>query len=133
GRVYAELLRRGLTIGEVGRGTFVATRSTPVPAAFTEATQLGIDLAHMFPILPEQEVAIARSLGPMLRPESVAGVLQLMPAAGTPAGRAVAARFLRRPRWSPSADSLCFTGNGKQALAAAMTALVPPGARLGVE
>uniref|UniRef100_UPI0035236F74 GntR family transcriptional regulator n=1 Tax=Streptomyces sp. PU_AKi4 TaxID=2800809 RepID=UPI0035236F74 len=29
GRVYAELVRRGLVVGEVGRGTFV--RAAPVP------------------------------------------------------------------------------------------------------
>jgi DNA-binding transcriptional MocR family regulator len=92
-----------------------------------------VDLEHIFPILPDQEIVIARSLVPMLRAEAVAGVLNPIPAMGTVPGRNIAARFLRRPRWEPAPDQVLFSGNGKQALAAAIAALVPPGGRLGVE
>jgi DNA-binding transcriptional MocR family regulator len=69
----------------------------------------------------------------MLRPEAVAGVFNDVPAIGTTQGRNIAARFLSRPGWTPSPDHLLFTGNGKQAIAAAIAALVSPGARLGIE
>ncbi len=36
GRVYAELLRRGLVVGEVGRGTYVAGRARDHGQARTE-------------------------------------------------------------------------------------------------
>src|SRR5215211_2188685 len=32
-RVYSELLRRGLVVGEVGRGTFISGQSAPGPLA----------------------------------------------------------------------------------------------------
>jgi DNA-binding transcriptional MocR family regulator len=69
----------------------------------------------------------------MLRAEAAAGVLNPIPAMGTPQGRSIAARFLGRPDWAPVPDRMLFAGNGKQALAAAIAALVPPGGRLGVE
>src|SRR6478735_3345230 len=36
GRVYAELVRRGLVVGEVGRGTFVRAAQVPSGRALTE-------------------------------------------------------------------------------------------------
>jgi DNA-binding transcriptional MocR family regulator len=76
---------------------------------------------------------MARSLGSILRPEVVAGVLNPIPANGTVPGQNVVARFLHQSSWAPSPGQLLFTGNGKQAIAAAIAALVPPGGRLGVE
>ena len=99
----------------------------------SEPTAPWVDLEHIFPILPDQEIAIARSLGPMLRRKAVAGVLDPVPAAGTAQGRNIAARFFCRPGWTPAPDQFLFTGNGKQSIAAAIMALVQPGARLGVE
>ena len=133
GRVYAELLHRGLVIGEVGRGTFVAAQTARTGVVFSEPTTPWVDLEHIFPVLPDQEIAIARSLSSMLQPEAVAGVLNPVPAAGTAPGRNIAAHCLSRPGWAPSPDQFLFTGNGKQAIAAAIAALVSRGARLGVE
>ncbi|WP_460444084.1 aminotransferase-like domain-containing protein, partial [Amycolatopsis cihanbeyliensis] len=38
-----------------------------------------------------------------------------------------------RPGWVPAPPDVLFAGNGRQAIAAALAALVPPGARLAVE
>ena len=40
---------------------------------------------------------------------------------------------MARGNWRPDPDRLSFTGNGRQALVAALSALVPPGQRIGVE
>ena len=48
-----------------------------------------------------------------------------------PAGRS--RRSWRAARWRPDPESVSFTGNGRQALAATLAALVPAGQRLGVE
>src|SRR5262245_33894386 len=62
GRVYAELLRRGLVVGEVGRGTFVAGQpASPAPVR-GEPRDGRIDLEYNFPILPNQAPLIAKSL-----------------------------------------------------------------------
>jgi DNA-binding transcriptional MocR family regulator len=40
---------------------------------------------------------------------------------------------LRRGSWTPDPDQILFTGNGRQALAAALSALAAPGDRVGIE
>lgn len=131
-RVYGELLRRGLVVGEVGRGTFVAGRRETVPA-MAEPNDGRIDLEFNFPILPEQPALIAKSLAGLTRPEALAIALRFAPSWGRREDRELSARFLARGGWRPSPDGLLFAGNGRQAIAAAIGAVVPIGARLGVE
>src|SRR6266702_917878 len=53
GRVYAELLRRGLVVGEVGRGTYVAGRARDPGHTRTEPESGRIDLEFNFPTIPQ--------------------------------------------------------------------------------
>jgi DNA-binding transcriptional MocR family regulator len=53
--------------------------------------------------------------------------------AGTPSARSISAAYLARNGWKPSADHLVFTANGKQCIAATLSALTPAGGRCGVE
>jgi len=130
-RVYGELLRRGLVVGEVGRGTFIAGRSQlPAP---TEPGAAAVDLEFNFPILPQQFESIARSLAGLNRPDALRIALSIAPSRGGAALRQVAARLLSRGGWQPNPEGLFFTGNGRQAIAVAAGALVPIGGRLGVE
>lgn len=132
-RVYGELVRRGLAVGEVGRGTFVrAGRHNPA-AARTEPPTTRVDLELNFPVLPEQVALIARSLEGMLRPDALEVALRGPRPAGTSAARAAAAVALARPGWTPEEAQILFSGNGRQGIAAAIAALVPVGGRLGVE
>src|SRR6478752_957606 len=57
-RVYAELLRRGLVVGEVGRGTFIAGEAAPLPLR-QEPFDGRIDLEFNYPTLPDQAALIA--------------------------------------------------------------------------
>src|SRR5919199_3899712 len=68
-RVYTELLRRGLVVGEVGRGTFVSGESRRGIAMPAEPRGARIDLEVNYPILPTQSAMIARSLAGLERPE----------------------------------------------------------------
>src|SRR5271165_1555200 len=61
-RVYSELLRRGLVVGEVGRGTFVSGEPRRSIAAPSEPRGVHIDLEFNYPMLPAQSAMIARSL-----------------------------------------------------------------------
>jgi DNA-binding transcriptional MocR family regulator len=132
-RVYRELVRRGLAVGEVGRGTFVrAGRPDPGPALAEPATAR-VDLELNFPLLPDQSELLARSLDGLLRADALDAGMRPMTASATPAARAAAAVALTRTGWSPDPASIRFTGNGRQAIAAAIAALVPVGERLGVE
>src|SRR6266852_5664969 len=77
-RVYAELLRRGLVVGEVGRGTFVSGLTKAWPAV-AEPNDARIDLEFNFPILPEQAELISKSLAGLGRPEALAIALRFAP------------------------------------------------------
>ncbi|MET8131428.1 PLP-dependent aminotransferase family protein [Streptomyces sp. NPDC005251] len=135
-RVYQELARRGLTVGEVGRGTFVravsAASGAPV-LALTEPARSRIDLELNYPVVPGQSALLAEGLGGLLRPDALGHALRPVGASGLPAVQESAADILARGGWRPAPSRILFAGNGRQAISAVITALVPPGARLGVE
>ena len=133
-RVYAELVRRGLAVGEVGRGTFVRAGPMPAEPLLAEpASAARVDLELNFPMLPEQPALLASGLSGLLRPDALGAALGPVEAAGTPMARAAAARLLARTGWSPDPAQVLCTSGGRQALAAVIAALVPVGERLGVE
>lgn len=135
-RVYQELARRGLTVGEVGRGTFVRAVSAASGAfvpALTEPADSRIDLELNYPVVPEQSTLLAEGLGELLRPDALGYALRPVGASGLPAVQESAADILARGGWRPDPLRILFAGNGRQAISAVITALVPPGARLGVE
>jgi DNA-binding transcriptional MocR family regulator len=132
-RVYAELARRGLVVGEVGRGTFIRAGTAPPSMALTEPSGARVDLELNYPVLAEQPGLVAESLARLLDNDSLFAVLQPIGVVGTPAAREAAASLLRRRDWAPDPDRILFAGNGRQAIAATIAALVPVGERLGVE
>ncbi|NIJ64218.1 DNA-binding transcriptional MocR family regulator [Sphingomonas leidyi] len=132
-RVYSELLRRRLVVGEVGRGTFVSGQAGRGTEALGEPRGIKIDLEFNYPILPEQTVLIAKSLNGLNKPAALDAALRQTTSTGTAAARSVGAAYLSQDGWTPSPKQLVFTGNGRQAIAAALAALVPTGGRCGVE
>ncbi|GAA4907320.1 PLP-dependent aminotransferase family protein [Streptomyces coeruleoprunus] len=133
-RVYQELARRGLTVGEVGRGTFVRAADGPEAGpALSEPPDRRVNLELNHPVVPEQAALLAQGLGGLLRPDVLDSALRPVGPAGTPQARAAAARLLTRAGWRPDPDRVLFAGNGRQAISAAVAALVPPGGRLGAE
>lgn len=132
-RVYAELTRRGLVVGEVGRGTFVrAARPAPDPA-LTEPGGARVDLELNYPVAAGQHELMAAGLARSVRPDVLAAALRPSGAAGTPDARAAVAALLAGPDWAPDPRGVLFAGNGRQAIAASLSALLRPGGRLGVE
>ena len=67
-RVYAELLRRGLVVGEVGRGTFISGEAKRGVAAAGEPRGIRIDFEFNYPVLPDQTALIAKSLAGLEKP-----------------------------------------------------------------
>ena len=132
-RVYTELLRRGLVVGEVGRGTFISGEARRGVAAAGEPRGVRIDLEFNYPVLPDQTALIAKSLAGLEKAGALDAALRQGTSVGTPALRDVAAAHLSQRAWSPSPDQLVFTGNGRQSIAAALTTIVPTGGRCGVE
>ncbi|MCP3800236.1 PLP-dependent aminotransferase family protein [Allokutzneria sp. A3M-2-11 16] len=132
-RVYGELVRRGLAVGEVGRGTFVRAGKPPLETALAEPRGARVDLELNFSVLPEQPGLLAHSMERLMRPDVFGAALQPVVVQGDPVTREIAATLLGRTGWAPSPDNVVFAGNGRQAIAAAIAALVPVGERLGVE
>jgi DNA-binding transcriptional MocR family regulator len=132
-RVYTELLRRGLVVGEVGRGTFVSGETRRGVSSLTEPRGQRIDLEVNYPLLSTQSAMIARSLEGLTRAEELDVALRQHSITGTQTARTISAEFLARGDWSPAADQFVFTANGRQCIAAALAAVVPSGGRCGVE
>jgi DNA-binding transcriptional MocR family regulator len=133
-RVYSELLRRGLVVGEVGRGTFVSGDTKVSGLAATgEPRGSRVDLEFNFPILPAQSSLMTRSLEGLDRSDALQSSLQQSTSTGSARVRQVAADFLAIGGWKPRPGQLAFTGNGRQSIAAVLAALVPTGGRCGVE
>ncbi|MFD8751788.1 PLP-dependent aminotransferase family protein [Kitasatospora sp. NPDC059577] len=135
GRVYRELGRRGLTVGEVGRGTFVRAAHDPDggQVALTEPAATPVDLELNYPVVPGQARLLAGGLAPLLRADALGDALRPVGAAGTDAARHAFADLLPTGIREAGGHDLLFAGNGRQAIAGALAALVPPGQRLGVE
>ena len=132
-RVYGELLRRGLVVGEVGRGTFISGDAKRGAAAPSEPRGIRIDLEFNYPMLPSQTALIEKSLDGLEKSAALDAALRQATSIGTPAVRSAAAAYLAQGGWSPGPDQLVFTGNGRQSIAAALAAIVPTGGRCGVE
>ncbi|MEM9760442.1 MAG: PLP-dependent aminotransferase family protein [Pseudomonadota bacterium] len=132
-RVYEELKRRGLVSGEVGRGTYVCNRFAPLAPSVQEPATAGIDLEIMFRLGPEAREAIASSTRRFF-------AQHLSPAAFAPPSlrfgrsvRAALARMTSVGEYAPDPENLLLAGNGKQAIAAAFSALAVRGGRIAVE
>ncbi|MFD3520051.1 PLP-dependent aminotransferase family protein [Streptomyces sp. NPDC058653] len=132
-RVYGELIRRGLAVGEVGRGTFVRAAPPGPQPTLTEPSDARVDLEVNFPVLPEQAELLAVGMARMQRPDVLAVGLRPLGGSGSAAAREAAAPLLARAGWTPEPERILFAGNGRQAIAAALAACVPAGERLGVE
>jgi len=132
-RVYAELMRRGLVVGEVGRGTFVADDRISADGLLCEPRGIRVDLEFNYPVLPTQGALVAKSLAGLEQAAALDIALRPATSIGTPALRNTASAYLSQNGWSPAADHLVFTGNGRQSIAAALAAMVPHGGRCGVE
>ena len=134
GRVYAELVRRGLVVGEVGRGTFVrATEVTGPGRSLVEDAGARVNLELNYPSVPGQSELLAPALAPLVRPDVLTDALRPGAADGTPDAREAVAGLLATGDWRPDPGRILFTGNARQAIAAALASLVRPGGRVGVE
>lgn len=132
-RVYAELLRRRLVVGEVGRGTFVAGRMPADAPSARQPNDGPVDLEFNFPSVAGQGELIARSMAGLQRPDALAAAVGPVTRGRLDAAGAAAAGFLSATGWRARAESLLFSGSGRQSIAAAVSAVVPVGGRLAVE
>ena len=133
-RVYAELIRRGLVSGEVGRGTFVRNAPPTEGYALSRGIAGRVNLATNVPVLTNQAAILTASAALATRRSAVLGpAMNTVAPEGTPAAQRAIAGFVARGAWKPDPAQINFAGNGRQVLAATLAALVPAGQRVGVE
>ncbi len=129
-RVYGELVRRGVVVGEVGRGTFIRAARPPLETALAEPGGATIDLELNFAVLPEQSALVGKALEPLLRDDVLTAALRPGSVTGSKQARDAVAGLLAKDGWTPE---VLFAGSGREAIAAAIAAFVPMGERLAVE
>ncbi len=129
-RVYGELVRRGVVVGEVGRGTFVRAGRPPLETALAEPGGATVDLELNFAVLPEQSALVGKALEPLLRDDVLTAALRPGSVTGSKQARDAVTGLLAKDGWTPE---ILFAGSGREAIAAAIASFVPMGERLAVE
>ncbi len=87
-----------------------------------------------YPVLPDQHRLLAPALAVLAtRADALNASMSAPHVQGSASARTAVATALAGQGWDPAPDSLLFAGNGRQALAAAFSALAPVGARIGFE
>ncbi len=133
-RAYGEAERRGLTGGEVGRGTFVRPfPSVPTPNV-DRAFSIGrrapgelIDLAVNKPLSGPHARILAATLAELAARADLTSALSYQPDAGSPTHRAAGADWLSRFGLQAPPSQVVVTAGGQHALAAALSTLTGPG------
>ena len=140
-RGFAEAERRGLTQGEVGRGTYVRNRASvaSVPAAWQDGLSTAaaeqatlahgsVDLTLSLPVtLPGEGELLARTLRELADDESVVELLGYRQESGSHRQRALAARWLSRLDLHRPAEDILITAGSQHGLNVVFSSLFAPG------
>lgn len=128
-RAYALAEKRGLVLGEVGRGTFVRAAvpdSPPVPRREAGSADL-IDLSYNFPPHSPENQVIAETLGQVSQDGELASLLDYQLAMGHPRHLDAGLSWLGRFGVEAEAEQLAVTAGAQHALMLATAAATRPG------
>ena len=127
-RAYAEAGRRGLLVGEVGRGTYI--RETPVPRGIPIFPVQGsdtIDLSANKPVEIGQSALLARSLHEIADDPALGELLGYQPHEGVWSHREAAAGWLAPTVPGASPERVVITAGAQHGLMTVLAALTEPG------
>lgn len=126
-KTYSEGQRRGLLLGQVGRGTFVALQQQDsAPAG--RIVDLSLNIPG--PLLLPKALAESSSTFPTTDISEYVGYLSH---AGVPSHRAQFASLLRETGYDVSADNLIITNGAQHGLALTLGSICRPGEKVFVE
>jgi len=127
-RAYAELKRRGLIAGEVGRGSFVRQQKLQAPDTLGLATsERIIDLSHNFPSTSPQNPEL-REMAEVLRGQfDLAALMSFQADVGHPLHRAETARWLANYGVTAAPSDIVLTAGAQHALLLALQATTEAG------
>lgn len=136
-RAYAELERRGLVVGEVGRGTYVRGpkfrdfRHLPHKASAGQADF--IDMTLNLPPATPTSVDVTRVLADLSRDGSMEALLGYQMPTGLAPHREAGAQWIARDGWAPAPDSVIVTAGAQHGILVALSAITRPGDRIAAE
>jgi len=127
-RVYSELERSGLVVGEGGRGTFVRDTSLPRGAGLEQHPLGGmVDLSFNYPALPGQAEMLRDGLRALASSGDLDALLHSAPQGGRPHERETVARHLRSRSIRIPGRQVLIVNGAQQGLAITLSALLKPG------
>ena len=134
-RGYAEAGRRGLTVGEVGRGTFVRTHSDPEDFGWREAAQSGmdadvVDMSLACPWVPpdgEEGRLLGQTLEQISRSRGLDELMTYNPTTGIHRHRTVAADWIGSMGLEVTPDQVVITNGAQHAMTVILATLLRPG------
>ena len=133
-RAYAEIERRGLLSGEIGRGTFVRTAPPPGDLPMRpQSVAKGIDLTLNFPAPGSEREALAESLVKVAGDPAAGRLLDYQPDIGLPEHRAAGANWLARRGISADPAQTIVTAGAQHGIVVTLAALTRPGDRILTE
>jgi len=128
-RAYEELYRRGLVVGEVGRGTFV--RGLPAEAVRfgteEEATTEAIDLSLNLPVPGAHAAELTRVITGLVRRGRIGALMGYAPHLGTARHRAAGAQWIGRSGLKISPEEVVVTNGAQHAIFLALSTVARPG------
>lgn len=133
-RAYAETERRGVTTGEVGRGTFVRdlSRKRPEFVVVSADSEL-INLSVNHPASEIHAEEVSKALTALAANPNLAELLSYQPEAGLYRHREAGAQWLRRAGLDADPDQIIVTCGGQHALSVILSALTSPGDFIAAE
>ncbi len=127
-RGYAEAERRGLTRGEVGRGTFLSGASSLDPWPEPASDSAIVDLSLSLPVsLPEEGRALAETLRQIGSDGGADACLAYQSQSANAHQRSIASTWLKQLGLSVGADEVLVTAGSQHALNVVLSALFQPG------
>ena len=131
-RAYAEAETRGLTVGEVGRGTFIRKNAISSSGVFLLAPghhRSGIvDFGLNLPVQGDGPARLAESIARLSKgPGILSKLLDYQPELGLASHRAAGAAWLRLTKVHVDADRIAVTSGAQHGLAATLMAISRPG------
>lgn len=128
-RAYAEMKRRGLIIGEVGRGTFVHKAVPDAPPTIWESPpeKRFIDLSHNFPINAPTNPALAGILREVAKVRELRELMTHQVDSGLKRHRSAGVAWIRSSGMSADLDEVVITAGAQHGILLALSALTRPG------
>jgi DNA-binding transcriptional MocR family regulator len=127
-RAYAEAERRGLTSGEVGRGTFVAVpQGSELLTRWTDAAPGTIHLRSAPPMPCPEENAVAEVMARVAAGPRALEMMRYQPQRGLPEHREAGALWISRPGYEVSGAQITLSAGAHHGILVVLAAVTRPG------